>query len=82
VRKKFVLGLAFISPYEDEERGYIKMYFKNRTKRKRTHLDYTLRTMVAEIGGYTGLLLGVSIVHVTSLLDKFHLQPVRRFHFI
>jgi len=50
--------------------GEIKVYLKTMIKRKRTILDYTFRSMVAEIGGYTGLLLGVSIINVTSLIDR------------
>jgi len=43
---------------------------KSRTKKKSTILDYTFGSMIAEIGGYTGLLLGVSIVHITNILDR------------
>jgi hypothetical protein len=50
--------------------SYIKVYMKSRIKKKSTILDYTFGTMIAEIGGYTGLLLGVSIVHITILFDK------------
>jgi len=39
-------------------------------KNKQTVLDYTFRSMVAEIGGFTGLLLGVSFANVTFLVSK------------
>ena len=50
--------------------AFIKMYIKSTIKVKKTVLDYTWISMVAEIGGYTGLLLGVSVVNITYYLDK------------
>lgn len=51
--------------------GYIKIYLKSTTKVKKAVLDYQWVTMIAEIGGYTGLLLGISLVNLTNVLDKF-----------
>ena len=59
---------------ESEDTAYIKMYFKSTIKVKRTVLDYTWLSMLAEIGGYTGLLLGVSVVNVTALVNRFLLN--------
>ncbi len=50
----------------------MKIYLKSTTKSKETILDYTFRSMVADIGGYTGLLLGVSFVHFTGLIDEVY----------
>ena len=53
----------------------IKFYFKSRTKIKNLIYDYTLQEVVADIGGYTGLLMGVSAVniavHINKIIVKF-----------
>ena len=53
----------------------IKFYFKSRTKIKNLIYDYTLQEVVADIGGYTGLLMGVSAVniavHINKMIIKF-----------
>jgi len=48
----------------------LQVYVKSTVRMKRTVLDYTWVTMLAEIGGYTGLLLGVSVVNVTSYVER------------
>lgn len=57
--------------------AHVKMYLKTTARSKKTVLDYTWLSMVAEIGGYTGLLLGVSVVNFTYLVDKFLLKKRR-----
>ena len=37
---------------------------------KRTTLEYPWLAMVAEIGGYVGLLLGVAVVDCVSLIES------------
>lgn len=63
------LGLPF-GGEEDPDTSYIKMYIKSTVKVKKTVLDYTWLSMLAEIGGYTGLLLGISVVNITNVVDK------------
>ncbi|TRY78400.1 hypothetical protein TCAL_10416 [Tigriopus californicus] len=63
------LGLPF-DGVEDPDIAYIKMYIKSTVKVKKTVLDYTWLSMLAEIGGYTGLLLGISVVNITNVVDK------------
>ena len=70
-------GMGFLSEH-DEKVAKIKIYLKTTTKVKKSVLDYTWLTMVAEIGGYTGLLLGVSFVNITSLLDQFYNKVVHK----
>ncbi len=50
--------------------SYMKIYFKSTTKVNKTVLDYTWISMVAEIGGYSGLLLGISLVNLTWVIDR------------
>ena len=51
------------------DRYFLQMYFKSTVKLTQTVLDYTATSMIGEIGGYTGLLLGVSAVNLTILFD-------------
>ena len=62
-------GLPFMG--ESDDLGILKIYMKSTTKVKQIVLDYTMGTMIAEIGGYTGLLLGISLVNLTQVIDKF-----------
>ena len=50
------------------------MYMKSTVKFKKIVYDYTVLSMLAEIGGYTGLLLGVSVVNLTSLIDRLGIK--------
>lgn len=69
-RTEVFSGMAFSDSVE-EELAKIKIYLKTTTKVKKSVLDYPVLTMIAEIGGYTGLLLGISLVNLTSVLDRF-----------
>ncbi len=51
-----------------QDRGFIRMTFDALVERKTTIQDYSWLSMVAEIGGYVGLLLGVSVVDLASLV--------------
>ena len=67
------MGLPF-NGTGDSSRAYIKMYMKSTVKFKKIVYDYTVLSMLAEIGGYTGLLLGVSVVNLTSLIDRLGIK--------
>lgn len=54
----------------DDDKSYIKLYLKSTVKYKKTVRDYTLLSMIAEIGGYEGLLLGLAIVNITYWIEK------------
>lgn len=58
--------------------SFLRLYFKTMVKTKKTLLDYTWLSMIAEIGGYTGLLLGVSVVNVTGLVGNCLQRRQRR----
>ena len=54
----------------NRDTSYAKIYLKTSTKVNSIVLDYSFRTMIGEIGGYTGLLLGVSLAEIGILVDK------------
>ena len=47
------------------------MYFKASVPVRKNHLAYTKTTLFAEIGGYTGLLLGFSLLDFTKVVNFF-----------
>lgn len=54
----------------NEETGQLTIYLKSTTKLSKMVLDYPWVTMLAEIGGYTGLILGISLVNITKVIAK------------
>ena len=71
------LGLPFISKTGDNW-GHIKIYLKSTVKIKRTVLDYTFLSLVAEVGGYVGLLLGISVVKLVMNMNSFFTQYLEK----
>ena len=54
----------------DPKQSYAKIYLKTSTKVNQIVLDFAPLTMIAEIGGFTGLLLGVSLVEINVIVEK------------
>ena len=52
------------------DQGLIKLYFKSQINVRRSNLDYSILEFVADIGGYLGLLLGFSLLDITSVLKQ------------
>ena len=53
-----------------ENEAYVKFYIKDQIQVKKSRLSYSEVTLLAEVGGYVGLLLGVSLMDIASLFDK------------
>ena len=53
-----------------DEKSYLKIYLKSSVKFQQTIYDYTLLSLLAEVGGYMGLLLGVSLADITILFKR------------
>ena len=54
----------------------LTLYFKTSIAVRKSHLTYPRSSLFAEIGGYTGLLLGVSLLDVTKVV-QFFLDKIR-----
>ena len=67
-------GLPTVSENMNPDMAYIKFYFKRTTKIKMTILDYGFVSMFAEIGGYTGLFLGVSVREIVAYLNTLGIK--------
>ena len=51
-------------------KSFLRIYFKSNVKLQETVYDYTLLSLLAEIGGYTGLFLGISVANITTVLER------------
>ena len=72
------LGLPFTSSHSNEKEAYFKIYLKTAVKVKKTVLDYDYLTMIGEFGGYTGLLLGISLVDILIRFNRFFMRMLSR----
>ena len=85
-RMDIFLGMPYVSnnsevvnphPYMGyglRDKAFVLLYFRTDVKVKRTVYDYDFLTLVGELGGYVGLLIGISlaelIIHINSLIVK------------
>ena len=66
---------------DDSDKAFIKFYFKTDIKQKSTVIYYDSTTLAAEIGGYVGMFLGVSLIDISIILNSFLLIVIRKiFH--
>ena len=63
-------GVLFGDGIRDDGKSYLQIYLKTNIKFQQTIYDYTLLSLLAEIGGYTGLLLGISVANITTVIEK------------
>ena len=63
-------GVLFDDAIRNDEKSFLRIYFKSNIKFQQTIYDYTLLSLLAEIGGYTGLLLGISVANITTVIEK------------
>ena len=53
-----------------ENETYVRFYMKDQIQVKTSILSYTKVSFLAEVGGYIGMLLGVSLMDFASLIDQ------------
>ena len=63
-------GLLFTEEKYRNDRAFIKIYLQSMTTVKLTVMDYDSVTMIAEIGGYTSLLLEISVINLSTFMFK------------
>ena len=72
-----VFGIPLIDDFENpENEAYIKFYMKAKIKVKSMVLYYDFTTLVAEVGGYIGMFLGMSLIDITILINTGLLKAV------
>ena len=62
-------GYPFVYEVKKGSSGFITLYFKTLIAVRENHLKYEAATLFAEIGGYTGLLLGVSVFDFSKIFN-------------
>ena len=63
------LSPPIVENHQDSIAGIV-FYFKQDIKTSHEYYIYTELSMIAEIGGYVGLMLGISFVNIGSLINK------------
>ena len=73
---KYIISRPFIMEdlnYQPNINGqkvaFLRIYFERNIKFTRAHYLYSGLSLIAEIGGYVGLFLGVSVNQITMLMD-------------
>ena len=64
------LGLPFINEGGKENEAYIRLYINPKIRIKSTVIYYDSTTFAGEVGGYIGMLLGVSLVDLAFMLKS------------
>ena len=72
----FTLGFPVYDAYDDFNQSRVKIYFKSRISERRNVITYDEVTLLAEIGGYMGLFLGISLLHIVEILLTFLLDII------
>ena len=54
--------------------AYVKLYLLTVVKVQTSYWSYTIISLLAEVGGYLGLLLGMSLLDITKVIDWFCLK--------
>ncbi len=49
----------------------VRLRFDELIRVTKAHFSYTKLELVAELGGYVGLFLGISVLHLTSAFENF-----------
>ena len=63
----------------NENETYVKFYIKEQTTVRERFLSYSAVTLLAELGGYVGLIIGVSLMDIVSLIDKIFAKFIQKF---
>ena len=66
-------GVLFNDDKRSDGKSFIRIYMKSYINVQKYVQDFTFLSLLAEIGGYTGLLLGVSMANLTIIVDKIDL---------
>ena len=73
----FKFGFPSMYPIKDNSSSKLTMYFGTSVSIRESRIAYDKSSLLAEIGGYTGLLLGFSFFDVARLFSFFSEQVQR-----
>ena len=63
-------GIPAGTGYELKNVGYTKIYFKQRVIARKSVYTYTTQSVIADIGGFLGLMLGFSILDLSFVIEN------------
>lgn len=65
----------------NENETYVKFYIKEEIPVRESFLSCSAVTLLAELGGsgYVGLIIGVSLMDIVSLIDKIFAKFIQKF---
>ena len=64
-------GIPIVSTIDiNPDQAYLKLYFKNQINVRRSVSSYSISSLVADIGGYLGLLLGFSLLDLSMIIKN------------
>ena len=72
-------GMDSTTDYSNENDTYVKFYIKGQIQVRESHLSYTEVSLLAELGGYIGLIIGVSLMDIATFIDKMIAIVIQRF---
>ena len=72
-----VLGLPLIALDQDGNEAFIRFYFKSHVKVKSIILYYDFASLVADLGGYIGMLLGISLIDLTLKFNSILVKVIK-----
>lgn len=67
-------GIPDDSDNKIKQEAYIKLYFKQQINSRKSTYSYEGDSVIADIGGYLGLLLGFSLLDITMVIEKILLR--------
>ena len=76
---QFFFGFPIVNKHKSETEVYVKIYVKSNVKVKSVILYYDMTSLVADVGGYIGMLLGVSLVDLTIICNSAFAKAVKLF---
>ena len=78
-RFEVFLGLPYVDGHDNNStEAYIRLYFKTEIKVKSIVIYYDATTLAAEVGGYIGVFLGVSIVDLAIMFNAAFMNLLYR----
>ena len=72
-------GLDGTTDNGNENETFVKFYIKDQIQVRESYLSYTVVSLLAELGGYIGLIIGVSMMDIATLIDKMFGIAIQRF---
>ena len=80
------MGISFGIPIHsnddiDSNLAHVKLYFRSQINVRSSVYSYSIASLIADIGGYLGLLLGFSVLDLTSVVKQFLFSSWKKLHY-